>query len=374
MSKVRRILIADDQEANRELLQDILESFGYESELACDGIEAVAKVGMDIDLVLLDVVMPMMDGFETARQIREQTEWSDIPIIMVTALESKQDRLRAVAAGANDFVTKPIDKTELRVRMASLLKMKDMQDIVKQQKRNLEQVVERRTRALRHALERMVAAQRTIEEAHFDTIHRLAIAAEYKDHDTATHIFRIGEYFALLARRLHFSTKEVEMLSSASIMHDVGKIGIPDSILLKPGKLDAQEWQTMQQHTTIGARILHGSPSELLQAGEVIALTHHEKWDGSGYPRGLAGEDIPLWGRICAVVDVFDALTSERVYKSAFSNDAALDIMKKERGKHFDPNVLDLFLDRFDDVLAIQADNHIVVVEDEDGIPALTGS
>lgn len=200
----------------------------------------------------------------------------------------------------------------------------------------------------------MAEAQRRTHKAHLDTIKRLAIAAEYKDEDTAIHIDRMSNYCAIIARELHLPPGEVEVILNASPMHDVGKIGIADAILLKPGKLDNDEWDIMKQHTTMGGRILSGSSSDLLLAGEVIALSHHEKWDGSGYPKGLAGEDIPLFGRICAVADVFDALISERPYKKAFSNEKAYEILREGRGTQFDPKVLDAFFKRLDKVVAIQ--------------------
>jgi putative two-component system response regulator len=211
---------------------------------------------------------------------------------------------------------------------------------------NLEQRVRERTVELRQALE-------DVEAAHLDTITRLVLAAEYKDEDTATHIRRMSHYAALLARRAALPESEVAAMLLTSSMHDVGKIGIPDAILLKPGKFDRDEFDIMKQHTILGAKMLNGSPSKLLRAGEVIALSHHEKWDGSGYPHGLAGEEIPLWGRICAVADVFDALTSARPYKQPFSIEKARSVLLEGRGRHFDPKLVDLFLEDFDEVLAI---------------------
>jgi len=197
-----------------------------------------------------------------------------------------------------------------------------------------------------------------VEAAHLDTITRLVLAAEYKDEDTATHIRRMSHYAALLARRAKLPESEVDTMLLTSSMHDVGKIGIPDAILLKPGKFDRDEFDIMKQHTTLGAKMLNGSPSRLLQAGKVIALSHHEKWDGSGYPHGLAGEEIPLWGRICAIADVFDALTSPRPYKQAYSIEKARNILLEGRGSHFEAKLVDLFLEDFDEVTAIQGQSH----------------
>ena len=356
MNGVKRILAIDDERINLRVIGGLLRNLGYEPVLTESWAEARPLLDTGIDLVLLDVMMPEMDGFTVARQIREMPDVSDVPIIMVTALTGKQDRLRAVEAGANDFISKPIDLTELRVRMGSLLKMKESQDEVKRYQAELEEMVAVRTSALRMALENVKESQRVILSAHLETIHRLAAAAEFKDEETADHIQRMSRYCALLARRLDLPDAEVDLVLQASPMHDIGKIGIPDSILLKPGKLTPDEWTVMKKHTIFGARILGESNFELLRVGEIIALSHHERWDGTGYPNGLAGEDIPLFGRICAVADVFDALTSRRPYKEPFSNDTSLDIMRAGRATHFDPKILDVFFNDFDMFKDIQRD------------------
>ncbi len=295
MNQPKRILIVDDEKLNRELLEDLVVSFRHKPEMAEDGVEAIAKLKLDIDLVLLDVMMPVMDGFEVARRIRQDPDTSDLPIVMVTALTSKEDRLLAVQAGANDFIIKPVDKTELQVRMESLLKMKEAQDGIKRHQAMLEETVQKRTASLRKALEETAEAQRRTLQAHLETIQRLAIAAEYKDEDTAAHIHRMSNYCAIIARGLHLPPGEVELILHASPMHDVGKIGIPDIILLKPGKLDKDERNIIKQHSTMGSRILIDSSSELLQAGEVIAQSHHEKWNGSGSQRPERRR-YPLYG------------------------------------------------------------------------------
>lgn len=349
-----RLLIVDDEPFNRDLLEGLSELLGYESAVAASGAEALERLGPDIDLVLLDGMMPAMDGFEVARRMREHPTWGDTPIVMVTALSSKEDRLRAVQAGANDFITKPVDRTELRVRVASLLKMKAAQDALKRHREELEVMVAERTVDLRRALQDVVVEQEKTHRAHLDTIQRLALAAEYRDGHTAAHIHRVAHYCVVLARALGLPSDQVETIHLASPMHDVGKLGIPDAILLKPGALTELERAVMQEHARIGARILSDSESTLLQAGEVIALSHHEKWDGSGYPNGLAGEAIPIEGRICAVADVFDALTSRRPYKEAFPNAEAYEIMRSGRGSHFDAQILELFFANLDDIVAIQ--------------------
>ncbi len=346
-----RILVVDDEAINRELLEAILTGFGYEIETAADGFEALAKLRLDIDLVLCDLMMPGMDGFEVVRKIREDPDNADVPVCMVTILSGTEQRLRAVAAGANDFIAKPVDRLEVEVRVRALLKIKEAQDALKRYQSGLEETVERRTTALREALQEMSAAHRETYEAHVETIERLAVAAEYKDEDTANHISRMSQYAHIVARELKLAPKQCEIILHSSPMHDVGKLGIADAILLKPGKLDANEWEIMKTHTTIGGRILEGSSSELLKTGEVIAMTHHEKWDGSGYPSGLSGDGIPIEGRIVAIADVFDALTSRRPYKEAFSVEKSLEIVKEGRGSHFDPAVSDAFTNRLDAIL-----------------------
>ena len=337
MPRLKRILIVDDEEQNRELLAAIVESLGYEPDVARDGVEALAKLHLDIDLILLDVMMEGMDGFQVAQRIRRDPQGADVPIIMVTGLTSREDRLLAVEAGANDFIAKPFERIELRVRMASLLRMKEAQDALRLHRRELELLVERRTTSLRDALQAMVEAQRQAHQAQLDTVERLAIAAEFKDKTTAYHIHRMSQYAAIIARALRLPPGEV------------------DDILRKPAGLNMPEREVMRQHTTIGGRILGNSSSKILQAGQVIALSHHEWWDGSGYPNGLSGEAIPLSGRICAVADVFDAVTSVRPYKPAFSNEQACDLLRSERGTHFDPHIVDVFLERLNEVIEIQA-------------------
>lgn len=354
MTLSKRILIVDDDEQIREILSEFMGMQGFECEIASDGIEALAKIKLDIDLVLMDVNMPKMDGYEVVKRIRSEAEYRDLPIIMVTSMATQEDRLRAVQAGANDFIAKPIDQIELEVRTVSLLKMKEIQDTIKRHKAELEEKVQQRTAALRKSLDEMVDAQRNTYEAYLDTIRRLAIAAEYRDEGTAAHIMRMSNYAAALAKGLKFPPGKIEIVLHASPMHDVGKIGIPDGILLKKGKLEDKEWEIMRRHTTIGSRILKESNSDFLKAGEVIAASHHEKWDGSGYPNGLKGEEIPHLGRLCAVADVFDALTTKRPYKEAFSNEAAFDIIKKGRGTHFDPEVVDIFFEKIEEIINIQ--------------------
>lgn len=352
----KRILVADDEQVNLKVVAHFLRDFGHEPILADSGAKALELMDTSIDLALLDVMMPGMDGFDVVRTIRANPALQDIPVIMITALTGRQDRLAAVEAGANDFIAKPIDKTELQVRMRSLLRMKQSQDEVKRYQADLEEMVNVRTKALRFAVDNLKEMQQSILASQLDTIFRLSAAAEYKDEHTASHIKRMSEYSALLATQYGLPPHIVELIRQASPMHDVGKMGIPDNILLKPGKLAHDEWEIMKTHSIIGQHILEGSDSELLQIAEVIAVSHHEKWDGTGYPHGLAGEDIPVMGRICAVADVFDALTSLRPYKAPFDNATALAIMREaqERGTHFEPAIYTLFMENFDKIIAIQ--------------------
>lgn len=350
------ILIADDDEMIRTLHTEFVRGFGYEVEVAADGIEAIAKIGLGVDLVLTDAHMPNLDGFETAKKIRETRSPEELPIVMVTSLEAREDRLRAYEVGINDFINKPVDHTELQLRLKWLLELKSTQDALRRSKENLESTVATRTKELRQALEDVTRAQREIQAGHLDTIRRLTLAAEYKDHDTAGHIERIGRYSAVVATALHLQPGVVDLLLHAAPMHDVGKLGIPDSILLKPGPLDTEEREIMNTHTTIGGQILSGSTSPVIQMGERVALTHHEKWDGSGYPRGLAGDDIPIESRICGVVDFFDALTMDRPYRRAVPNDEVVEMIAAESGASFDPAIVEVFLRVRRDLESIQAE------------------
>ncbi len=350
----RTILIIDDEEINHMVLATLLDQLGYDVISARSGEQGLQLLNADIDLVLLDIMMPDMDGFEVVSAIRTKTFTRDVPVVMVTALSAKEDRLKAVESGANDFISKPIDATELRVRVGSLLKLKMYHDEVKHYQKSLEQMVDAKTKALKMALSNLHVAQEGTIKAHLETLSRLSVAAEFKDEDTALHIQRMSRYSALIASKFGLEEEQVDLVLNASPMHDLGKIGIPDAILLKPGTLNAEEWEIMQTHSEIGAKILDATSSNYLAVGKAIALSHHEKWDGSGYPNGLAGEDIPLFGRICAIADVFDALTSERPYKKAFPNEKALAIMREGRGTHFQPKLLAIFLNNIDEALEIQ--------------------
>lgn len=351
---IPKILIVDDDEISRQSLRLFLEKIGYATEEAVNGFDALRKVHPGIDLVMMDAVMPGMDGFEATRCIRENQVTGDLPIIMVTSLNGQGNRLKAISNGVNSFLSKPYDYRELKIRTTSLLKMKAAQDENKYHRELLERKVAERSANLEQTLQELKIAQERTDNAYLETINRLCMAVEYKDRRTGQHIRRVGGYCELIATKVGLPGYEAEKIRLASAMHDIGKIGIPDHILLKPGKLDATEWKVMQMHTTIGAMILQGSDSELLRAGEIIAGSHHERWDGSGYPKQLAGEDIPLYGRICILADTFDALTTERPYKEAFSNRKAFRIMAEGRSTLFDPRLYDLFIESKAEILRIQ--------------------
>lgn len=343
----RKILVVDDEPHNIMLLEGILTKLGYDVVGAENAVVGLEKLDRTFDLVFSDVMMPVMNGFEFVAKIRENAETQDIPVIMVTTLSQKNDRLKAVEVGANDFITKPIDIVELRVRTESMLRQKAQQDEIKSFQVDLHELVESRTLELRDALEKL-------DNAHVETIHHLCAAAEYKDEETADHLVRMAEYSRLLAEKSGLDSAAVQLIHTSSPMHDIGKIGIPDHILLKPDKLTPEEWDVMKTHAVIGGNILSMGSSEYIHMGSVIALSHHEKWDGSGYPSGLSGEDIPLPGRICAVADVFDALTSKRPYKKEFSVEKSFEIMKEGRGNHFDPKLIDIFFENIEEILAIK--------------------
>jgi putative two-component system response regulator len=342
------ILVVDDQPQNIELLEALLVPQGYTVVAAQSGQEALERLAADpIDLVLLDIVMPGMDGFAVTAKIRQGRGTLFLPIILVTALRETEDRIKGIEAGCDDFISKPIDKMELLARVRSLLKVKAYNDLMANYRSELELEVTRRTEDLRQAMAR-------IKDASLETIYRLSIASEYRDEDTGSHIMRVSRYSAAIARKMGLDGSTVESILYAAPMHDVGKIGIPDQILMKPAKLDPAEWEVMKQHTVIGAKILGGSNAEYISIAETIALCHHEKWDGSGYPHGLKGKGIPITSRVAAIADVFDALTSKRPYKEPFSVEKAFAIIDEGKGTHFDPEVVDAFFAIHDEILEIK--------------------
>ncbi len=338
------ILIVDDQSISRMILEELMGSIDDNIHVKSfgDPVQALkwAKSNPH-DLILSDYKMPNMDGIEFTQWLRQIPSCSDIPIVMITCVEEKSVRYRALEAGATDFLTKPIDHHECRARCRNLLKLRQQQHIIKDRARWLEQEINAKTAELK------------LREQ--ETILRLAKAGEYRDEDTGKHIERMAQYSRLIAEELGLSAERCNIIQHAAPMHDIGKIGIPDHVLLKQGKLSPSEWQAMKTHTQIGYNILCDSPSEYLQTGAIIALNHHEWFNGKGYPAGLSGTDIPIEARLVAVSDVFDALMSERPYKSAWTLEQSLDYLKKERGKHFDPDCIDAFFNQLSNIIAIQA-------------------
>jgi putative two-component system response regulator len=348
MEATQTILIVDDQPQNIELLDAFLAPQGYEIVKAASGEEALVKLSSNkIDLILLDVMMPGMNGFEVAQRIRQNDKTRLLPIILVTALKETEDRVKGIEAGCDDFITKPVDKIELLARVKSLVKVKAYDDLMINYREELESTVTKRTEELKQAMEKIKAAA-------LDTIYRLSMACELKNKGITAHLKRMSRYSAAIARQMGLDESTVENILYAAALHDVGKIGISDKILLKPAKLDPEEWEMMKQHTTIGAEILKGSDSELVKFGEVISRCHHEKWDGSGYPSQLKGTAIPISCRITAIADVFDAMTSKRPYKEVFPVEKALAIIREGRGSHFDPDALDAFFAIQDEILLIK--------------------
>ncbi|MFC1953506.1 HD domain-containing phosphohydrolase [Chloroflexota bacterium] len=341
-----KIMVVDDEELMRRLMGDILTSEGYEVYFSEDGMDALAVMERTPpDIILLDAKMPRIDGFEVTRQLKAKENTKLIPVVIVTALSGVEHRIKAIEAGADEIFTKPVDKSELLARVKSLLKIKAHNDYILSRQKELEFEVARKTQDLSKAFER-------IKMVSLDTVYRLSRAAEYRDDDTGAHVQRISHYSSSIARKMDLDEQIVEHILWASPMHDIGKIGIPDRVLLKPDKLKSNEWEIMKQHTTIGAEILMDASTDFVKLAGTIALNHHEKWDGSGYPRGIKSSDIPLPARIVALADVFDALTSKRPYKDSFSFEKAMGIIQDSRGSHFDPEVVDSFFSIEDEINA----------------------
>lgn len=343
--EMARIFVVDDEPTNLRLMDKMLTQVGYQSPvLIQDPREVVTHYRTQRpDLILLDINMPHLDGYDVLQQLKGLEDPLLPPVVMLTAQNSRDHLLKALAGGARDYVTKPFDRNELLMRVRNLLDAHLAHRMVHDQKAMLADMVRARTHEL--------------NVSRLEVVRRLGRAAEYRDNETGLHILRMSKFSALMAKSLGWSDDDCELLLHASPMHDIGKIGIPDAVLLKPGKFEPPEWDVMKQHAAMGADILSDGDSELLKLARTIALSHHEKWDGSGYPKGLVGANIPQAGRIVAVADVFDALTSPRPYKKAWSIEEAVDFLKSQSGTHFDPEVVAHFLKVLPDILAVRERN-----------------
>jgi putative two-component system response regulator len=359
-----KIAVVDDEPLNAALIVNLLADAGFRRCVwTADANDVVSFLRRERpDIVLLDLTLSEIDSIELLRQLRDDERLAHVPTIVVTGADDRAPRLQALDIGISDFLTKPIDPTELIPRVRNAWSVRSYQERLERQACELDRVVRERTAEL--ALSRL------------ELIHCLGRAAEYRDNETGRHVVRVGHYVGVVARQLGLDSRLVELMELAAPLHDVGKIGIPDAILRKPGSLAVDEYRIMQQHCDLGSRIFNdavddsnadmvGTHPELglsfiaeyvspvLRMAASIAVTHHERWDGTGYPKGLKGTDIPLEGRITAVADVFDALSTPRVYKPAYPLERCFEILREGRGAHFDPDVLDAFFLRLDEILAI---------------------
>ncbi len=340
---MNRIVIVDDSDINLTLLSALVRRLGdCEPLLFQESPKGLAWCAENLpDLIVVDYMMPDLDGIEFVSRLRRMEGREDVPILMITANDDKEVRYESLQKGATDFLNKPVDRVEFSARVRNMLALGASRKKLADKAAWLADEVRKATAAT-HAREQ-------------ELLFRMSRAAEFRDPETGAHIQRMAHYSRLIARRLGFSSDEQDLILQAAPMHDVGKIGIPDYILLKPGRLTPEEYDAMKRHTVIGHELLSGSEFKVFQTASVIAVAHHEKFDGSGYPYGLYGEDIPLLGRIVAVADVFDALTSVRPYKDAWPLEKAEAYLRESRGTHFDPACLDAFFAARDEVLDIHA-------------------
>ena len=365
LNQTAKVMIVDDEPVNVKVVQKHLKLAGYQHFMtSTDPRPVMEMVSQDMpDVILIDIMMPFLSGLQILGMLREDERLAHIPAIVLTASDNEQTKMQALELGAADFLSKPVNIAELIVRVRNALLVKAHHDHLKTYARDLEQQVRRRTAEL--------AASR------LELIHCLARTAEFRDNETGRHVVRVGRYAEIIARQLGLDETTIELIGHAAPLHDMGKVGVPDCVLLKPGKLDPEEfeimrkhslfgqrtfepmnedeWKTFRTHTFMGEMIMDVQSSPIITMAAKIALTHHEKWDGTGYPIGLKGEDIPLAGRITAVADVFDALSSKRPYKPAFDLERCFKIMEEGRGTHFDPVVLDAFLACRETVTHVQA-------------------
>ncbi|MBV8618163.1 MAG: two-component system response regulator [Curvibacter sp.] len=317
-----RLLLVDDEPTNLQVLRQILQA-DYRLSFARDGDKALQLAAQERpQLILLDVMMPGLSGLEVCRRLKADPGTASIPVIFVTALADESHEAEGFAVGAVDYVTKPVSPPLVRARVRTHLSLVRVEDL---------------------------------KQSRLEIVQRLGRAAEYKDNETGLHVIRMSHYARLLALAVGYSEEDADELLHAAAMHDIGKIGVPDAVLLKKGPLDAEQWEVMRRHPQMGGDIIGEHGSTLLQMARRVALTHHEKWDGSGYPQGLKGEEIALEGRIVAIADVFDALTNERPYKPAWSVEQAVELLQAQAGRHFDPGLVPVFIRLLPEILRIQA-------------------
>ena len=335
-----KILAIDDNILNIQILKKILTNAGFINiTTTTDPTQALALYKeIQPDLILLDLNMPNMDGFAVMLQLSVINPDDYLPILILTA-EEESIRFKALQSGAKDFLHKPYEQMDVLLKSRNIIEVRLLYNQIKNHNASLDQQVSERIKEIR--------------ETRLDVIQRLAIAAELRDAGTGKHIYRMSRYSQLLALAVGFTKEQAELLLTTAPLHDIGKIAIPDSILLKPSSLEPHEFEIIKTHTTLGAKMLSGSDSVFLKMAETIALTHHEKWDGTGYPHGIKGEEIPLVGRICALADVFDALSSARPYKKAWTFDETLEELRKLKGTHFDPKLVEAFEDIQKDIKAV---------------------
>jgi len=342
------VLLCDDELMNRKVASKILNKEGFSVIEVINGAEAIEVLQTNrVDLILMDLMMPVMDGFEATKVIKSDERFATTPLIILSALSDKKQIIKGLELGADDYITKPYDIVDLKLRVSNAVKIGAYQNMLKDHKALLEEEVDKKTQELQKAL-------KEVQNSEKDIISILGKTAEYRDNETSLHTLRVGEMSALIAQKMSWSEEDVELMRLAAPMHDIGKVGIADAILLKNGKLDDDEFAQMKEHALIGYEILSKKEAPLLKLAAEIAYTHQEKYNGSGYPRNLEGDAIPQSGAIVAVVDVFDALLSKRPYKKAFSLEQTLEIINEGNGTHFHPDVVKVFMDNLDAVVEIR--------------------